>query len=1133
MMNKIIFKNEEIKLKKIVPMIGVQSSGKNVLLNILFGINIEQNYDLVGNKFINIIRYNPEIQEPKFFHLKTKFKDNNYIFFKDKKFQEIIGFQEIIKEIEKINKNLLKGKEIKFIDNIYMTEINSISFPEHKEYFLQHVIIDFPLLSGDKSNNEIKKENENEIKENMSIQNFNRGIMEIFKNNIENFIILIDINNYKDEIYFNIIFQLKKITNKQIVNSLILFDISKAPGKYDNEYNNCKNYFVKHFPDFESFNFWLNKNIQINLIQIESELLIQKSFYHLLRYYFCLYNYQDDDNENESNEIESFSEGFINYLKKIIEKDFEYLKDKLDELNSEETFEIDNAIKKLNEKDKIVLTIQEEEDNDIACPDEDEDEISHKDILKMVFLYYKEKKFKAEYSYITGQLINYFKHQDELQKELLKIDNNFEINKIDKNDKIIVENLKLILEKLEKTKAFKNTIKNFKADIEELEQQNQNCIFIPFLGPSNSGKSTFLNAIIGKDILPISHGECTKKGIIISYSGDNEPDITIRNAKLKSKLINGTFKYYFDFEKIIASGFSKVKEILTSLNYEYNENDENCFYYLKTKIKLFDDMNLNKYFKNKIFLIDFPGYGNNNYFENNIFQKIFSLCNCFTFMMRDSRIFEKETQIILSKALEIIKESHYKFTVNGFIKSCLFICNIFDKTQTDDDKDIMIAKNDIQELTKVKNDKDINICFVKALKYSNDINNLNFFFDIEETINEEFQKFNGYKIYYYQIYIKKSSFEEYFNDIISKKLLELGFNYIPKEEAPSAEINIIKNKIEHFPMGNFSEKLKDDIAKKFYYVQQNFDWKFNYGKFEEGFKKLLENVFNEINKNKERIIQNQIDVFEKIIEQKFSEEISLDSFELLKKIREKYIKTIEGLYNYHKIKSSKQGDICSAFFSNISDYLNNTKKVIKDLLNKNDRKEIKDEIKNQISIFCEGISLSMEKYIDEINNAILNLNEKDEEEEKKLWDKHIVINITFKEFFTMKVSQKGIKIKEEIFNELNSCFENTKSQIWKNKKFIDWIESILFDKEYLKNFIEIVIETLEKKLKYILHLITFHLEDYKNQIIRIIQEKIEAIELAFVNLNPEELEQIKKLCEPLMNEIKKTLSVNLNKDLFN
>ena len=328
----------------------------------------------------------------------------------------------------------------------------------------------------------------------------------------------------------------------------------------------------------------------------------------------------------------------------------------------------------------------DDDDGDLTPGGEEEEETNDKDILKMVYIYYKEKKSNKDNYDTTYQLINYFKNYKDCKKGLLEANQDFIINEIDKNDKKIIDNLKDIIGKLEKTKAFKKTIQNFKSDIDELQDQNQNLIYIPFLGPSNSGKSTFLNAIIGNNLLPVELGECTKKGIIISYSGDNEPDISIRNAILKSK---GNKKYYFEYDKnIIARGFPKVREVLRSLNFEFTKKEENCFYNIRTKIKLFDEIKISEYLKKKIFLIDFPGYGTKNTLETQIFPKIFEFCHCYTFTVRDSSIYEKENQIVLNNALEAIKVSKDKFTDNGFIKSCLFIYNIFDKSKNDNDEDI-------------------------------------------------------------------------------------------------------------------------------------------------------------------------------------------------------------------------------------------------------------------------------------------------------------------------------------------------------------------------------------------------------------------------------------------------------------
>ena len=839
--------NKEIKLDKIVPIIAFQNSLKNYFLNIIYDLDTEKKAILTGNKFVNIFKYNPEITEPKFFHLVVKYKDNNYIFYQDKQYIEKKGLADILKEKERINKYLENNKDIKTIDNIYITEINSISFPkEHKNYFLHHSLCDFPLFSEDTIKNEIileEKQDEDEGLENVDIKSLNRQIIEIMKNKIDNFIIIYDINNHKDEINYTIISELIKIINKKIVNSLILIDNSRAKGIIDNKNLDYINNFLKYFQDSKLFNFGLNKVIQINLIQFESELLMSKNFYHFLRFHYCIYKYKDNEEKEKILESESDDDKFLNYLTELIENDIDELNKKLNTIAEKETSEINNALMELKEKDHIQLPYVDKNDIDSVESDEDETD-NNQDILKMIYLYFKTEKLKETFSSETIQFVDYFKNHGFVQKELSNMAKEFNIKNIENNNNLmIIENLKDIIERLKKINTLKSTIKNtianFESDIEFLNDQNQNIIYIPFLGQSNSGKSTILNAIIGKEILPISLGECTKKGIIISYSGDNEPDITIGKAKLESYLLNGKIKYYFKYKNIINHGFSNVKTILNSLNYEYSEIKENSFYYIRTKIKLFDDLHLNEELKKKIFFIDFPGYGTKNSFENDIYPKIFELCNCFTFIVRDSRIYEKENQKMLSQALNVIEKSHKKLSVNGFIKSCFFICNIFDDTQTDKKEDIINAKKEIKKLTRVENEDDINVCFVRASKDLYNIKNLNFFFNIEETIKNEYDKFNSYKIFYIQIYIKKSSFEQYFNDIISNKLkeIELDFKSINKVSTP--EINEIKNKIDNFPLVKFPEKLKEEISKKFYFARKYLKGKFSYGELEIGFNKLI------------------------------------------------------------------------------------------------------------------------------------------------------------------------------------------------------------------------------------------------------------------------------------------------------
>lgn len=97
------------------------------------------------------------------------------------------------------------------------------------------------------------------------------------------------------------------------------------------------------------------------------------------------------------------------------------------------------------------------------------------------------------------------------------------------------------LEKL--NKKFINC-KIFVDDIQKIIEEIKNVInflgiydviFIPFIGQSNAGKSTLINSIIGKNILPIGLNECTKRGYIIKYLDEDEDRIS--RAYIKKEMI--------------------------------------------------------------------------------------------------------------------------------------------------------------------------------------------------------------------------------------------------------------------------------------------------------------------------------------------------------------------------------------------------------------------------------------------------------------------------------------------------------------------------------------------------------------------------------------------------------------------
>ena len=124
---------EKLEERKLVPVAAMVSAGKSKLLNVLYNINYLECTPGIGTKFVNILRYNPEIKEPCFYHLKLEKQGDNYIFYKDMKLAE--GAKKITEENENINETLRAQLETKYEDIFYMTEINEIPFIKDKEFF--------------------------------------------------------------------------------------------------------------------------------------------------------------------------------------------------------------------------------------------------------------------------------------------------------------------------------------------------------------------------------------------------------------------------------------------------------------------------------------------------------------------------------------------------------------------------------------------------------------------------------------------------------------------------------------------------------------------------------------------------------------------------------------------------------------------------------------------------------------------------------------------------------------------------------------------------------------------------------------------------------------------------------------
>ena len=295
----------KIEERKILPIAAVISAGKSKFLNVLLNINFLQSKTDIATKFVNIIRINPHIKEPQFYHIKIKEENGKYNFYKDPDFEVKVGEEKIIQENININSILSASIKTDYDDIFYMTEINEVKFIKDKGYLLTHDFCDIPGLSEYQSQATLKPENEMNLNkptiENFGYQETNEPIVNYDKNKTEDDIyydINIEENSYITEIFkrikdyidgaiivlpiekfyftenFEIITKLKKVIKKDINNFLIILNkLDKSPDPIS-DINKCKGLFIQHFPRCRTFNLNLNTFVPISTLQLQNELLM-------------------------------------------------------------------------------------------------------------------------------------------------------------------------------------------------------------------------------------------------------------------------------------------------------------------------------------------------------------------------------------------------------------------------------------------------------------------------------------------------------------------------------------------------------------------------------------------------------------------------------------------------------------------------------------------------------------------------------------------------------------------------------------------------------------------------------------------------------------------------------------------
>ena len=376
---------ELVEERKGMAVIGIISSGKSTFLNSIFGFNYLQVNSNITTKFICVIRYNPNIKEPIFYHLKLipkKNKPDEYMYMCIKNEPKIMGKKIIKEKIISINKELHNSCEPKYEDLFWMLETNKILI-ENKNFMENTDFYDIPGLNEYLKTNE--KTQQSNLKEKDNIQSENdesdlidnappptinmiednineidkkdinantkiskeekdnnykyiHSIFKYLKTKIKNFIFIISTEScYKPE-NLEIIENIRKNIDFDLEGGLfVLTKIDKSENK-EKKIFECNQYFINNMPS-DIFNLHFNIFVAINSKNFKNEMFMKDKIKYYFLYFYNKYydNYIKISNEKHKNKnfISFIEEDIIK--KEIGEKNFvDFIEKASDEIKIED-----------------------------------------------------------------------------------------------------------------------------------------------------------------------------------------------------------------------------------------------------------------------------------------------------------------------------------------------------------------------------------------------------------------------------------------------------------------------------------------------------------------------------------------------------------------------------------------------------------------------------------------------------------------------------------------------------------------------------------------------------------------------------------------------------------------------------
>lgn len=305
-------------------------------------------------------------------------------------------------------------------------------------------------------------------------------------------------------------------------------------------------------------------------------------------------------------------------------------------------------------------------------------------------------------------------------------------NSIISSSTSIIEYLRMLQEQANSIKEQTKILRKYKIFDQKLDQfENEviirlfqfNRVFIPIIGKISSGKSTFLNCLLGNDILHSGNGISTKFACIIRYADLDEPQLFSTKIKSMKSTLSNKIRDYFSFDEdvLITSGKENVRMEIMKINedlehtelkekeYEaYSEEEKSSkvnefFYILKIRIPGLENLsNISEY----VDFIDVPGLNETcTFFIEKIFPKIFSCAYSLIFLLDSTKFENKDYFNILKQLTILIKLFYEENSACPILKNSVYILNKWDQIQEEEQKlvrdraNTTISTNLIENLT--------------------------------------------------------------------------------------------------------------------------------------------------------------------------------------------------------------------------------------------------------------------------------------------------------------------------------------------------------------------------------------------------------------------------------------------------